>query len=50
LRAAAVQLQKQWLRLSPTAVQRVVKAGHELPNEATDIVVSEIEAALAQAR
>lgn len=49
LRARLVELQKQWLKLSPTAQQVVVDAGHNLPSEATDIVVGEIEAALGQA-
>ncbi|HUR51317.1 MAG TPA: hypothetical protein VMZ11_04255, partial [Mycobacteriales bacterium] len=49
LRAAAVKLQKQWLRLSPTAVQVTVDAGHDLPNDATDVVLREIMTALAAA-
>lgn len=49
LQQATVELQKQWLKLSPTAQQRVVDAPHDLPNEATDVVLEEILAALAEA-
>lgn len=48
--AALVRLQKQWLSLSPTAVQVKVEAGHDLPQEATEAVVAEIMTALTQAR
>ena len=46
---ALADLQKQWLRLSPTAVQIRVDAGHYLPGEATDTVLREIMTALSAA-
>jgi pimeloyl-ACP methyl ester carboxylesterase len=46
---ALADLQKQWLRLSPTAVQVRVDAGHDLPEEATDRVLTEVMTALAAA-
>ena len=46
---ALADLQKQWLRLSPTAVQIRVDAGHDLPSDETDKVLSEIMTALAVA-
>lgn len=47
LRALSVELQKQWLKLSPTAVQIPVDAGHDLHEDVPDIVLREIETALA---
>jgi pimeloyl-ACP methyl ester carboxylesterase len=49
-RAEATRLQRQWLQLSPTAVQRVVDTSHDLVEEDPDAVVSAILAALADAR
>ncbi len=49
LQARTVELQKQWLHLSPTARQRVVDAPHDLPNEAGAAVLEEILAALDEA-
>ena len=42
-------LQKQWLRLSPTAVQVRLDAGHDLPHDASDEVLVQITTALATA-
>jgi pimeloyl-ACP methyl ester carboxylesterase len=49
-RAEATRLQRQWLQLSPTAVQRTVDTTHDLVEEDPDAVVSAILAALADAR
>ncbi|HUR52474.1 MAG TPA: alpha/beta hydrolase [Mycobacteriales bacterium] len=46
---AVADLQRQWLRLSPTAVQVRLDAGHDLPEDATDAVLAEILTALAAA-
>lgn len=46
-----VALQAQWLSLSPkTATRRRVAAGHNLHEDAPDVVRDEIVAALADAR
>jgi pimeloyl-ACP methyl ester carboxylesterase len=49
-RAEATRLQRQWLQLSPTAVQRVVDTTHDMIEEDADAVISVIRAALADAR
>lgn len=49
LRALSVTLQKQWLKLSPTAVQVPVDGGHDLHEDASAVVLREIETALAAA-
>lgn len=47
MRALSVELQSQWLKLSPTAVQVKVEAGHDLHEDVPDVVLREIETALA---
>jgi pimeloyl-ACP methyl ester carboxylesterase len=45
----AIELQKQWLRLSPTATRRVVDAGHDMHQSSPELVRDEILATLAKA-
>ena len=47
--ALAVRLQRQWLRLSPTAVQVKVASTHDISEQATDVAVREILTALRSA-
>ena len=46
LRALSVSLQRQWLKLSPTAVQVPVDSGHDIHQEAPAVVLREVETAL----
>jgi pimeloyl-ACP methyl ester carboxylesterase len=43
-----IELQAQWLRLSPTATRRVVHASHDMHEEVPDLVRDEILAVLAR--
>ena len=43
---ASVELQEQWLQLSPTATQRVVESGHVMHEEVPEIVLEEVIKAL----
>jgi len=45
-----IGFQADWLTLSPTAVRVLVDAPHDLPNQAVDIVVAQIDLALKDAR
>ena len=47
---ASVDLQEQWLQLSPTATRRVVESGHVMHQEVPDIVLAEVISALREAR
>jgi hypothetical protein len=46
---ASVELQEQWLQLSPTATRRIVESGHVMHQDVPDIVLDEVTAALDEA-
>jgi pimeloyl-ACP methyl ester carboxylesterase len=46
----SIELQHNWLTLSPEAVQVLVESGHAMPDEVPDVVISEILHALEDAR
>ncbi len=46
---ASVELQEQWLQLSPTATRRVVESGHVMHQDVPDVVLEEVTKALGEA-
>lgn len=46
---ASVELQAQWLQLSPTATRRVIESGHVVHQEVPDLVLEEVTKAWGEA-